>query len=196
MKFSIFNWRISEDGFTPAPNLVRGFTSTPNKVMVRGFTILEILISILVVTIGIVGIYYLVATVFIAATVNSDKFLASQLGQEGLELARNLRDQNWLQENDWNVGLIDCADPSVGCEWEIDYNDSALSAFQDRYLKLDDEGFYNYDTGDDSGFKRKIIITEQPQFLNVRVEITWVGAKALSTQENRYEVEENLYDWR
>jgi len=151
----------------------------------RGFTLIEILIAISVMTIGIVGIYTIVPNIIAVTGANTDKFIASQLAREGIELVRNIRDTNWLKGLSWDNGLTGCVE---GCE--IDYNDSSLSPFMDRNLKVDTDGFYNYQNGTDTKFKRKIIITPNGDVLNVKVQIVWSG------KGSPYETLENLYNWR
>jgi hypothetical protein len=130
---------------------------------------------------------------------NSFRFTASRLAQEGMELVSNTRDTNWLNENDWDSRLlINCAS---GCEidYTYDYNDGNFSPYTDpgKYLQIDSNGFYNYGDGDDSRFKRKIIITQvNADELKIKVEVTWSElGSSLETLET-LEVEEHLYNWR
>jgi prepilin-type N-terminal cleavage/methylation domain-containing protein len=151
----------------------------------QSFTLIEIIVAISVMTIGILGVYALVPKVIGITSANTNIFIAYQLAREGIEIVRNIRDTNWLQGLAWNEGLTGC---SGGCE--IDYNDSSLVSYQDRYLKVDSNGFYNYETGKQTKFKRKIIITPDTDILNIKVQITWSG------KGSPFEIEENLYNWR
>jgi len=151
----------------------------------KGFTLVEITIAIAVMTIGIVGSYAVVPMMIRNQTVNIDMFTASQLAHEGLEITRNIRDTNWLSDLTWKTGLLAC---SSGCE--IDYNDAGFSSFQNRFLQVDTNGFFNYGSGTPSKFKRKVIIQEQGDALNVRVQVLWNG------KGSPFEAVENFYDWR
>ena len=156
--------------------------------MKKGFTLIEVTVAIFVITVGIVGIYTLVPKIISISSANIDTFIASQLAREGIEIVRNIRDTNWLEGNSWDDGLNNCAG---GCE--IDYNDPALVTFQNRYLKIDpnnpNKGFYNYENGKDTKFKRKIVISGT-DILNINVEIIWPG------EDSPFLVKENLYDWK
>ena len=153
--------------------------------MNKAFTLIEIMVAISVMIIGIVGVYAVIPRIISISAANTSRFIASQIGREGIELVRNIRDANWLEGGVFDDGLTDCAS---GCE--IDYDDSVFVSFQERYLKIDTNGFYNYETGQATKFKRKITITPGVDFLNTKVEITWSG------EGSPLEVEENLYNWR
>jgi len=162
-----------------------------NKIKEKGFTLIEAFVAISVLTIGVVGSFGVLPTMIKNQAINTDAFLASQIANEGLELVRNLRDKNWLLEQDWKTGLaVIC---SSGCE--IDYNDASLTASQNRFLKLDSNNFYNYESGQNSKFKRKVIIQEitvqgVAGVLNVKVEVFWNG------KGSPFAAEGNFYDWR
>jgi len=156
-----------------------------NKKMNKGFTLIEILMAVVVIAIGLIGVYAIVPAIFQYQAVNLDELTASFLAHEGVELVRNLRDNNWLTSSEWLNGLLGC---SNGCE--IDYNDNALSAYQGRFLKIDDNNFYNYETGTASRFKRKITLVKQnDNLLQVTVEVLWDG------NGSPLKVQENLYNW-
>lgn len=154
----------------------------------KGFTLIEIMVAIAVMSLGVVGVYSLVSVVIRTSAINTDQFIASELAREGMELVRNIRDQNWLRWDVWQEGLDICA---LGCA--MDYNDAGLESFDGRYLLIDPNGFYNYQSGDASKFKRKIIIISQPESLSIKVQLTWSSFDAV---EKLYEVEEKLYNWR
>jgi len=158
--------------------------------MNKGFTMIEVSIAIGVMMIGVVGIYSLVPRVAKTVSLNTDKFVAVQLAREGMEIIRNIRDSNWLEQNfasttPWDDNLDNC---SNGCE--IGYNDSAPVVYQDRYLKIDTNGFYNYETGQKSKFKRKITITSEGNIMDIKVDIFRSGSQPFFTLQGKF------YDWR
>ncbi|MDO8474213.1 MAG: prepilin-type N-terminal cleavage/methylation domain-containing protein [bacterium] len=133
--------------------------------MAKGFTLVEVLAAMFIMLMGVLGVFGLITrTVAFNSSVNS-QLVASYLAQEGLEIVRNIRDANFLQvhkgvilPDQWNYGLTSC---DAGCEADYNYNDDvvALGSFQNTPLKLNGDGFYTYDAGTDTIFKRKIIIT-------------------------------------
>ena len=150
-----------------------------------GFTLIEILIAITVITVGIVGFYAAITRVTSITLFNPSRFVASRLAQEGIELVSNIRDTNWVKGTaNWNDGLTDG-------DYRVQYNENELLPYSDIPLKIDSDGFYNYDNGDDSKFKRKITITRiNPDEIKVKVQITWPG------KGSPLEVEEHLYNWK
>ncbi|OIO48901.1 hypothetical protein COX74_02040 [bacterium (Candidatus Gribaldobacteria) CG_4_10_14_0_2_um_filter_41_16] len=162
-----------------------------------GFTLLEIMVAIAVFSVGILGVYALVPMAILLGSENSDRFTAAQLALEGLEIVRNIRDSNWLEQNSnpsnlWNEGLDNCA---AGCE--VDYTtlqniDPILTSYgAGRYLKIDSQGFFNYANGTSTEkFKRKITIANQAGALNISVGVEWSKKYPLLV------LTEKLYDWR
>jgi len=163
-----------------------------NKMKSKGFTLLEVLAAIFLITIGIVGTLTLVQKTITFTQATSSRLITAYLTQEGIEIVRNIRDSNFLKIHQgvegvsWNDGLTGC---SGGCE--ADYNDPSLTSYAGRFLKID-AGFYNYDSGVDTLFKRKITITpEGTDILKVLVQVQW------QERGKSYEViaQENLYKW-
>lgn len=165
--------------------------------MNKGFTLLEVLLSIFLITVGMGGIFILVLQTVSFSSMSFNQFIASQLAQEGLEVVRNIRDSNWLTqrskpEQSWKQGIVCC--PASPCLCQVDYDDAALSLWTGPNLKFG-QGFYNYDSGVDSKFNRKITVAEDPEnpdILEILVEVVWQEAG----QEHKIAAQENLYNWR
>lgn len=155
----------------------------------KGFTLMEVFIAMSVLAVGVVGAFGVLPVMIKNQTKNADSFLASQIANEGMELVRNLRDSNWLKEQDWKTGLSVSPSCLAGCE--IDFNDLVMQPNQNRFLQKDTDGFYQYNNSfPDSKFKRKVTITPIGVVLNVKVEVSWTG------NGSSFLIEENFYDWR
>jgi len=149
-----------------------------------GFTLIEILIAITVITLGIVGFYAAITRVASLTFSNSSRFVASRLAQEGIELVSNIRDTNWIKGTDWDNGLADN-------DYRVQYDKDSLLTYSSVPLKINSDGFYNYDSGSPTKFTRKITITHISSVeLKVKVQITWPG------KGSPLEVEEHLYNWK
>jgi prepilin-type N-terminal cleavage/methylation domain-containing protein len=154
----------------------------------KGFTLLEMIIAVTVILIGLIPIMSLMYDSSFGVRLSLSRLQAAYLAQEGLEIVRNIRDSNWLAQSSWNNNL------EVGA-WEASYDqafDQALSSYQGRNLKLNNDGFYNYNSGTDTKFKRKITISESnDDTLQVSVEISWQE----KGKNYSLTVYENLYNW-
>ncbi len=152
----------------------------------KGFTLAELLITIFVFTVGILGIYLVVQNSYATINYAKNRLIAIYLAQEGIEIVRNIRDTNWLEEEEsWDEGL------GPGTNFGAQYNESSL---RDNYgnipLKIDNNGFYNYDVGQTTEFKRKISITKiDDHTLDVTVEVKW------SDKFSPVILQEKLYNW-
>lgn len=152
----------------------------------NAFTLLEMMMAIFVLMVGFLGVMSLVQRAMFSTSISSDRLIAAYLAQEGLEIVRNIRDSNWLSRIAWDQGL------GTG-NWEADYNDFSLSSWVGRYLKINAGGFYSYDSGSDTKFKRKITIQKPGQnILNVVVEVSW-QEKGVPYSLS---VQGNLYNWK
>lgn len=154
---------------------------------VKGFSMIEVIVAVFILSLAAFGCFILIQQTIIAASLNQMQLTAYYLGQEGVEIVRNIRDTNWLQKQVWTTGLA-----VGGGEQEADYQSTALTASQNRYLKTDSNGFYNYASGTETKFKRKIIVTQEAGgYLQVRVIVEWQERE----KEHSIEVINLLYNW-
>lgn len=154
--------------------------------MKKGFTLLEVLISLVIVVVGVVGVFALVQQTISFLPISEQRLSASYLVQEGIEIVRNLRDANIVNGEVWNSGLTGC---DLGCE--ADYAGTSLTAWADRYL-LDNNSFYNYSSGSQTLYKRKIIIDAGAvDVLKITVEVSWQE----KLRSHSITAREDIYNW-
>lgn len=155
----------------------------------KGFTLVEVIFAIFLITLGTGSIFSLMQKSNILASLAGRELTATYLAQEGAEIVRNIRDSNWLKQRTnpgvaWDDGLGGC---TAGCE--VDFNDAGPTAYAGRFLRIDGS-FYNYDSGNETAYKRKITITKPvPNELLVSVEVSRAGMPTITVQTE-------LYDWR
>jgi len=172
------------------------FMDVPNKIKTmlnfyktKGFTIIEGLVAVFVITVASLIAYGSSQQVISYSRQSGDKFIAAYLAKEGVELARNVRDSNWVSEINWDTGLISC---NSGCEADRD-NNPVFSAWSNSYLNLLANGFYDYDSGTATKFKRKITITAiGSDQLRVSSFVFWNEG----TTSKSITAEEILYNWK
>ena len=187
------------------------------KKLNKGFTIVEVAISIFVLSIAVIGVYSAFTLVALLTSDIEERFIGVYLAQEGIEIIRNIRDTKWVldSENGWDeaISIYDdggCMDN--GCETDIDQSLSPWVVTGDEqgtYLNIDENGFYGYSGNTLTKFKRKIIIImASAGIMRVSVEVSWdrkatmispeelAGTADCSTSESNCVVfEEYMYDW-
>ena len=166
-----------------------------------GFTILEVILAITVLTLAVGGSFILISQTIGSVSVIQSRLIASYLIQEGLEIVRNIRDSNWLKNQGWDQGL-------PAGDWEADYTTTSFDEdcenvehynchiYDDNsFLKIPEtDEFYNYSSGTDTIFKRKITISkesEEPDRFKVSVEVFWREKGQLRSLA----AQEYLYNW-
>ncbi len=151
--------------------------------------------------------------------------IASNLAREGIEIVRNIRDRNWLEEGTWDADLslgadteaIVTFDPaSDPVEWNIDFSSPAYPAckasnkcrlfkgtgdYQDVYAHISSAGW------EETQFYRVISlkqICKNGQILNnCGGGNPKIGIQAVSSvyweergNEHSLDIEEQIYNWR
>lgn len=183
-----------------------GFTPFRNLEFLTGFTLIETIVAIFLITVGIVGAFTLITYTVSSTTFSTQKLIASYLAQEGIEIVRNIRDTNWLEDGAtlWNAGLTTtCSgtcDETTGNGCIADYTYStirppSLPQYTGQVLNIDNNGYYSYSTIPPftlTKFKRKIVITSAGDILAVCVRVEW------EEKGKTYSVsaQENLYNWK
>ena len=157
----------------------------------KGFTLIEMIVAILVVGIGIIGVFSLISKFSEQSQYIRDVSVASYLGEEAIEIVKNIRDSNKIGGLAWDKGLTDCHN---GCE--IGYDDLYLSAWSEdgRFLYLENgTSQYKYIDSPQSGdvktyYRRRITITPTNiDELHIRVDVYW--------ENNSYEIYSKIYNW-
>ena len=153
---------------------------------------LEVMLSIFILTTAVVGSFSLIQQTLQASSLNQSKLIAYYLGQEGIEIVRNIRDNNWLEQYrtdptlPWDDGLDEG-------EYIAAFSDQALRIFEDTPLYLNDEGFYDYTGTNPTAFKRKITINKiDSSAISATVEVSWERGKKIYTADP---IVDYLYNW-
>jgi type II secretory pathway pseudopilin PulG len=164
----------------------------------KGFTILEVTVSLGIAMLGLLGVVSLVMQNMQAQSFNKYYLTASMLAQEGLELVRNIRDENWLT---FGVDWDDDINTSDGT-FTIDYNgrgsiDYVPNSISDSGTRLYREGnnYYTHNSIATSPtlFHRLITVTPKgADKLDVVVTVQWQA----HGRTHQYVAETYLYNWR
>lgn len=170
-----------------------------NKNNKLAFSLLETIVVLFIVSVGLVSILSLTVDSVRAQNLNKNSFVAYRLAQEGLELIKNVRDSNFIQNSSttpvaWNLGIEGTA---TSTKYKVDYVSTTpiiITGMSDARLRLDTNNFYLHnDIYPNSIFSRLISITAGGGAASSTVSslVEWLD------QGQTYQVELTsiLYDW-
>jgi len=156
----------------------------------NGFSLIGVIISTFIVSTGLVAVLSLANMSLRSSSTGEMRLIASGLAQEGVETIRDIRRSNadWI---DWEwYGSIAT---STVRNYRVQYDNTNLMSFSETPLKIDNNGFYRYDFGNNTFFYRKITLTKiSYQEVKIVVEIKWQ-----SRGDWHYlTVEDRLWNWK
>jgi hypothetical protein len=159
---------------------------------------MEVIVAVAIIVTTLIAAIALVNFSVSTIVGGESTIIAVSLAQEGLEIIRSIRDNNWLlykrksdgSPDDWRNGLgLGDPDPK---EYRVQYDNLSLLLFSDTFLKIDSDGFYQYDVGNNTPFKRKITIEHigNNQIKSI-IEVTWREKR----RSRSIRAEDRLYNW-
>lgn len=178
--------------------------------MKSGFTIIELIVTVFILSIAVIGVFGAFSIMVILTTNIADRLQAAYLAQEGVEIIRNIRDSNWLEMDSnagagaWDDGLSLCEGGSV-CQ--VDYTTTGSDSNpvvpwqENSYLKIDkDNSFYGYGDGEKTKFRRKITVDDsiEPYLMKVTVEVFWDEKPSILNplgSPGSIQIQDTLYNW-
>lgn len=159
----------------------------------KGLSLIGVLISIFIVSINLVAVLSLSSISLRGSTIGEMRLIASGLAQEGAEVVRHVRQGNFNWGDwDWyeNDGAIAT---STSRDYRVQYNNSNLISFSETPLRVDNNGFYQYDSGTNTGFYRKVNLTKVSyREVKVVVEVKW----QIMGDWRYLTIEDHLWNWK
>jgi Tfp pilus assembly protein PilV len=132
----------------------------------KGFSFMESMFSVFLVSVGLVVAVKLLTAGLTSSYESRDQFIASLLAQEGAEITRNIRDNNWVDNNP-TTGSFNWFPAGSPANCIVNYTTIGTAAINCAYGAGGDKiyrnasGFYdNTAGGTATKFSRKIIITD------------------------------------
>jgi len=118
----------------------------------KGFSLVEVLLVVFILSTALTVFIQVISKSIVHSIESQDSIIAAGLAQEGVELVKNIRDNNWAKKETVFDGLE--TSPCI-----INYNrDTCVPGSYD--LKFNNDGFYNHDAGETTKFFRKIEINK------------------------------------
>ena len=136
------------------------FISKNSKKKKKGFLLTEAILSLFVLTIGLVSVVALISSSLRDSFYSRDTIVAIQLSQEGAELVRNVRDNGFLNNASNPFYKFDSSKKHCA----IDYNvivSNPLNCFSTKassYALNYSGGFYQHSVGTNTRFSRYVYV--------------------------------------
>lgn len=160
-----------------------------------GFTLVEVLVSVFIFSVVLTSTSYALNANLSNAILVKDNFLASGFAQEGVEIMRNLRDEDWFAAR--LFGSFGASDVLPDGDYRVQWDSTVPTPIigGDVPLKKDQtSGFFGYTTGNNTIFYRRINVTTITPNVEKRlvVTISWREGKA----DKSLSTEEHLFNWK
>jgi prepilin-type N-terminal cleavage/methylation domain-containing protein len=151
----------------------------------QGFSIIEVMVCVTIILVTFTSIYTLINHSMVFHDLAYSKLTASYLAQEGIEIVRNIRDNNYIRNGSWNAGL------NTG-NYQVQYNSTSLSPYTGDNLKINSSGLYNYSDGETTRYNRMISIEK---IGNNEIRVTSIVKWSNRGINFDIQVEDHLYNW-
>jgi len=155
--------------------------------MNSGFTLLETIVAVGLIVVGLVSALALITTSLFYVSNIQDRLAAANLAAEGIEVVRNIRDNNWLQNKAWNNGL-------ANGDYQVAYDSMLLSSYTGSPLLFDSgTGLYSYASGAVTLYVRKISIVNLSNYeIRITSTVTWQRRGVTYSSS----AEDHLFNWK
>ena len=149
----------------------------------------------------VTGLIPLLAIAILSLSVSTkikNSLVAANLAQEGIEVVRSLRDDNWYRGNPFNAGLIG----TWRVQWNTNWSSNPPQAVGlNPPLNIDISDVYSYDLGTTTGFTRTLTITEPAPGIELKVIslVEWDSkyqTPGCSVGKSCIKVEAHLFNWK
>lgn len=191
----------------------------------KGFGIIELVMTIVIVGVAIVGILTLMTRVTGMIMQSKVNTIALNLAREGIELIRAKRDSNWLAANAWDQGLYSGSDYSAiayfdtkQLEWVLDFTPQNIESDETRLFYDSQNLLYTHINSEDAektNFYRLISLFPICENIQDKTESVKVNGEQCSELEKKigihirsevlskqgvksrtFTIDDKLYNWR
>ena len=159
----------------------------------EGFTLIETLVSLVILSVTIVPILSLSSNIARVNASLQDNLIASGLAQEGVEVIRAIRDTNWFNGNAFNLNLGSDT-VNVSTTYQVEWNSiPPLTTAVSLPLNLNN-GRYTYTGGTPTKFSRTVTITKiNAGEIRIISTVTWLGHGGVN---KNIDAELHLFNWK
>jgi len=165
----------------------------------KGFSLMEVMGVLFIVMVGMVGVMSLVIQNIQVKDINTNRIIAHQLAQEGVELIRKQRDTNWIDCSKIASPAPDCwlSNIEPGFSYKVDFNDTypeIVTSIEETNLYKNVDNMYVHDfSSQETPFYRMIEITSINEYsAYVTVTVNWQERAEMYS----YSAETVLFNWK
>lgn len=197
----------------------RGSSNKNKRPVIRGgdltgFTLLETVVAVILIVFALAGPFTLATRGIFAAKFAKNKLIALNLAQEGIEIIRTFRDNNFLtNQASWDAGIKDfygqdtqadvfCPEPctALAAQQAPNYHYQTCGASCPPLKTDPTTGLYSYGSGQDSIFTRTIRVETGVFDAQVpsgdQLKVISIVAWSESGIPHQVRLEEVLYRWQ
>lgn len=189
------------------------FESKKRKFKNKGISLIETMVTIMILAFAITGAIYLMITIVNSTAKNKTRITAIYLAQECTELSRNLRDSAWKQNLSWDCAFPDKTksyriSPNVenkppltviaqtDCQKELGALVEPNDGLDDFFILKKTNGGFSHESlpnAQKTNFQRKISIKDaDSEKMTITCEVSWKNK--VSTE--KVEISEILTNWK
>jgi|AntAceMinimDraft_4_1070372.scaffolds.fasta_scaffold20754_3 prepilin-type N-terminal cleavage/methylation domain-containing protein len=168
----------------------------------NGFSLVEVMVVVAIIGTGMLAVATLVKQSIQVNNISKSQLISQELAQEGIELIRWVRDNNFLEagyQGSVPYWLNNIEPGTYRLSFSMDYPEPISSIDEGRLQVIESgpyEGFFDHNSVYlDSSFYRKIDIEFIPDSGGKAVRVVSTVKWLESGQESLYSLETILYDW-
>ena len=159
-----------------------------------GQVLIESMVGISVAMMGLVGVLALLTRSYSYTQGVSQRFVATYLAAEGIEVARSVVDKNYVDSQEWNRGIF--AGTYVINSESADLSTMVESGVEGAMWFDAGTGIYTTEnTGNTTPFRRTVSVSYPGTGANEMAIVSRVTWSAKGT-ENEVVLEDHFFDWR
>lgn len=163
----------------------------------KGQLLIEAMIAMGVISVGLLAVFTVLSNSLGISKITSNQYVGTYLSAEGIEVVKNIIDNNVYNQNSWNSGLVQ--NGGAPYTFTVQYDSTAPDTLDQPTdpLRFDpNTGLYSYDpAGNITVFTRAITVTSLDSGNELRVDSV-VNWKDQGGTPDSVELEDTFYNWR
>lgn len=172
-------------------NIDREFASPSSSQ--SGQFLIEMMVAVSLIVIGMLGVFAVLSQSLGLSRVAANQYIAAHLAAEGVEVTKNVLDQNFINRRAWNLGFNN--DTYIVEFDSISLTEVSENESQQPFLRFDENSkMYGYNSfWEETKFKREIIVDNRVEEIKITSRVYWKDRGGASYETI---VEDRFKNWR